>query len=165
MMGAFQSEATFPVQAPDLKPVCKSVMDEFLRRGYEVTGIPKSPGEWHISITKGGMFEAVLGMRTALNVEIRQKPEGVYAKAGIGIFGQQILPLLIARFVFWPVLLTQVWGIVSQSHLDKDALAVIERSLMANGATAAPGATTRCSRCGAALSPRAKFCSECGSPQ
>ena len=163
---------------PDLTPIANDVMEHFRLQGYEVAGERTANRGWHISIAKGTVFAAVLGMKTALNIELETTSTATLAKAGIGIFGRQVVPVLIARFVAWPVWLTQIWGLVQQAKLDDEALDAVERSLYAHstrvtpvpsGGTAAesgtggaPGADRFCTECGAPVPRAAKFCSECG---
>jgi hypothetical protein len=169
-----------PVTLPDLSPVAEDVMSYFRRQGFDVTGTKEVQG-WHISITKGAVFKAVLGMRTALNIELQPDEDGTMVKAGVGIFGRQVVPILVARFVFWPVWLTQIWGLVQQARLDDEALDYAERRLRTRatritpaeptpaGAAAdpaagepAPGGRRFCTACGALLPEEARFCSRCG---
>jgi|SRR4051812_16592981 len=176
----FSSTRFIPFTVADLTPVANDVMEHFRAQGYEVTGERTPKRGWHVSITKGTIFHAILGMKTALNIELETTATDTMAKAGIGIFGREVIPILVARFVFWPVWLTQIWGLVQQSRLDDEALDAVERSLRAhatrvtevhgNGAQttdgqtegAAAGQATFCTTCGARIPRGARFCSECG---
>lgn len=175
-MGVFQSEKYFPVRPKDLRPVSEDLMAHFLHQGFEVTGDETITGGWDISIHKGGLFKAVLGMKTALKISIEPSENGTVVRAGIGIFGQEVIPTLIMLYVFWPVLLVQLWGLVRQSQLDDEAINFVERSLSdhrTNEASDRPqpqkmsGNVERqfCTQCGAELYTRVKFCPECGKPQ
>jgi hypothetical protein len=178
-MGAFESVQSFPVVLPDLSPVAGEVVRHFQQQGYEVKAEPTITRGWDISISKGGTFKAVLGMKTALKVSLESVGPTTTAKAGIGIFGLQAIPTVISLLFFWPVLIPQIWGMVQTSKLDEEALRVIETSLRsyssgASGSMAAagPGAmsgTTAanpqgkfCTNCGTKLAAMAQFCSECG---
>jgi hypothetical protein len=79
--------------------------------------------------------------------------------------------------VFWPILVTQVWGAVQASKTDDEALRVIEEglALAAGGgmgagtggtvpiARAAGGGGGFCGACGAGHSG-GRFCTNCGAP-
>jgi hypothetical protein len=191
-MGTFKSSRFFPIVPPDLAPVGEEVMRDFRGRGFEVKGEQGLTGSWFISIHQGGTFKAVVGMKTALNIRIEPVQGGTQVEAGIGIFGQQVIPTLISSLVFWPVLITQVAGMVQSARLDDEALQVVEAALRryavpahpqppfaaapqfsapAAASPADPAAATVpvgtfpggfCSECGARLGPGAKFCSQCG---
>ena len=75
------------------------------------------------------MFKAVLGLKSALKVSLIPKDNAIAFEAGIGIFGQQAIPTIISMLFFWPVLITQIWGIVQQSKLDDKALEIAEEVL------------------------------------
>lgn len=99
--------------------VANRVMSAMRYEGYEVDGIKLPSGEWDISIKKGDLFRAVLGLQTALKVVISPAAPHVYVKAGVGIFGQQAIPTILTVCVWWPFAIPQIWGIIKQSKLDK----------------------------------------------
>ncbi len=160
-MSIFQAEKTFTVSCADLAPVGRAVMEHFRGQGFEVTGEQGITQSWHISLTKGNLFQAVLGMKTALNITIDPTAAGIHAKAGIGIFGQQAIPTVISMFFFWPVLIPQIWGLVQQHKLDEEAMTVIEQALQTHTAITSPSGTF-CTECGKPMPAQAKFCPECG---
>ena len=139
-MATFKSSRTFPYVVEDLAPVAQDVMRHFEQREFEVikTSIPS--GGVQVSISKGGTFKAIIGLRTALNIKIEPKGARTRAEAGVGIFGQQAIPSAITLLVFWPVILGQVWNMARQSKLDEEALRVVEQSLKAHSEIAT-GAT------------------------
>jgi hypothetical protein len=151
-------------------------MEHFRLQGYDVSGEATIDDGWHVSIAKGSMFAAVLGMRTALNVDLKASEHETLLKAGVGIFGRQVVPVLIARFIAWPVWLTQIWGLVQQARLDDEAIECAERSLLRHatrvsqvepqvepGAGGAPEGQF-CTSCGGRLPAGARFCPACGAP-
>lgn len=166
-MATFKSEKFIPTNMKDLSAVANTVKEYFESKGYTVSMEDNAMGCF-ISLNKGGMFKAVLGMKTALNIEIRTLTGGVAANAKVGIFGQQLVPSMISLFVAWPVLVTQITGLVSQSKLDDEALEVIEKSihsLEAGENVTVNSASAFCTSCGSALKPGSRFCSECGAKQ
>lgn len=169
-MSVFQSSKYFPFSVPDLSPVANGVMENFRLQGYEVKGEQTVTQGWHISIHKGNIFKSILGMKTALNIEPEPAGSGTVAKAGVGIFGLQAVPAAITLFLAWPVLLTQIWGLVQQTKLDDEALEFIERDLTSrwgkfNGSV--PQALENseggfCTQCGAGFQSACNFCPSCG---
>lgn len=169
-MGVFASTRNYTVKVADLSPVANNLLDYYKQQGYEVKGEKTITNGWHISISKGGIFKSVLGLKTALNIEIEPQGNLTTAKADVGIFGLQAIPSVVMMFVAWPVLLTQIWGLVKQSKLDEEALNVIGDSLLAitskvleeSSMIAASTDTRFCPQCGTKLLVQAKFCPECG---
>ena len=165
-MGVFQTSQTFPDIVADLGPVAHDIMAHFRARGFEVKGDSRISGAWDVSVTKSNVFRVVCGLRTALNIEIVPQNESVFAKAGIGVFGQQAIPTAITLLVFWPMIIPQIWGMVSQSHLDEEAMKVVEESLRKHSkdslseATKSPDAF--CMHCGSTTSASAAYCPSCG---
>src|SRR3989442_725827 len=100
-MGVFRSAKFFPISVPDLGAVAEDVTRHFAAQGYEVAKEHTIAGAWDISISKGGIFKSVLGMKTALKVEIERSGAGTQARAGIGIFGMQAIPAVITWFFAW----------------------------------------------------------------
>mgnify|MGYP003301652503 CR=1 FL=1 len=118
--------------------IANRIQEEFLNDGYEVAMDALSSGGYDISITKGGVFKAVLGMKTALKVTLLPQGSNIHFEAGVGIWGQQAIPTVISMLFFWPVLITQILGMVEQSKLDDKALDIakewmIENELLVNG--------------------------------
>lgn len=115
---------------PSLIPHISSVMaQEFRNDGYEVQVVDLPSGGKDVSITKGGLFKAIIGMKTALEITLVPKGNKIQFDAGVGLFGLQVIPAAIALFVTWPVLLTQMWGLIQQSKLDDKALDIAEREI------------------------------------
>lgn len=125
-MGLFKSTHLFYDVAACSDTVAKNLMTSMRYEGYEVDGVKLPSGDWDISIKKGNLFKAVLGMQTALKIVISPAAPHVYVKAGVGIFGQQVIPTILTLCVWWPFAITQIWGLVRQSKLDKIVLDMIQ---------------------------------------
>ena len=148
---------------PSLIPaIAEDISRQFETEGYSVKSENLISGGADISITKGGIFKAVTGMRTALKITLKANGSYISAYAGVGIFGQQVVPTIISMLVFWPVLLTQTWGVIRQSQLDDHAMDLIERAILRlappDPAPHTDGAF--CPECGKAAS--GNFCAFCG---
>jgi RNA polymerase subunit RPABC4/transcription elongation factor Spt4 len=166
-MGTFKSSKIINGSPALIPQAGRDVMNYFLAEGFDVKGDALISGGYDISVSKGNMFKAVLGMNTALKIIIRPQAGQIAIEAGVGIFGQQALPSIISMLVFWPILVTQIWGIVQQSKLDEKAIEIAEDSIARNrtGETFNPSASQNrkfCTNCGAANAEGAKFCGECG---
>lgn len=173
-MGVFHSERKFQTDCQNLELVAKDVESHFQAKGFEVQRQSTITGGWNVGVSKGNLFKAVLGMRTALNIEIERTGAFVAVKAGVGVLGQQAVPTAITWFIAWPVAFAQIWGLIQQSKLDEEAIEVAARSLAAHSSGAAGPAPAGaegapdgefCTACGKPLTPAAKFCPECGAKQ
>ena len=147
--------------------IANRIQEEFQNDGYEVSMDALSSGGYDISITKGGVFKAVLGMKTALKVTLLPQGNNIHFEAGIGIWGQQAIPTVISMFFFWPVLITQIWGMVEQSKLDDKALEIAQDVICRNNHVGSSHSDNNvggkfCTKCGASVPAEAKFCPECG---
>ena len=170
-MGTFNTHRIINADPSLIPAMADKIINYFSVEGYDVDLKPSEFGTYDISLTKGGVFRTVLGLRTALKVTIRPEAGRVSFDAGIGIFGQQLIPTAVMWFVAWPVIITQIWGMVKQSNLDDKALKLAESVVPAVGAAAptAPaqnpssGDTTFCPNCGGKHDAGMKFCPYCGS--
>lgn len=162
-MAAYSKKKLLQAHPSQIEAIAMAIKDDFEGDGYEVKIDSLISGGNDISITKGGLFKAVLGMRSALKVTLVPQTDGVLFEANVGIYGQQAIPAVISMFFFWPVLLTQIWGLIQQSALDDRALAVAEKSIE-DSPKAAPLANDYkfCTDCGTRVDKSAKFCPECG---
>ncbi len=140
-MATFRTEKKIDVQLDHegLRAVAADVADHFERQEYEVDSSQLEDKDgWLVSITRGGFFRTVLGQKTALNVSIWPVADGTNLDADIGLFRSQAVPTLITVLIFWPIILGQIWGLVKESEIDDQAVAVAEQSIRAHAK--APGA-------------------------
>ena len=153
-----------------LIPAIASRMESyFSSQGYSVQVQELYNGGRDISISKGGMFKAVLGMKTALKINLSPNSNGIFFDAGIGIFGLQLIPTLIMWYVAWPVLISQIWGIVKQAKLDDKALEIAEQVIGENRNNKPRLQSVElgvyCSYCGQKMPTGSNFCPFCGKKQ
>lgn len=173
-MGAFNTKTILNGNPSLIPAVAERICQVFAADGYEISRDNLMNGGADISVTKGGIFKAVLGMKTALKITLVPQNNAIGFEAGVGIFGQQAIPTFIMLFIAWPVLLTQIWGLIQQADLDDKALSVAKSVISENGgnsfnynyaapSSSAASATKFCTNCGAKLPIGARFCSNCGS--
>lgn len=128
-MGTFATKKILQGNPSLIPVIAEQIKTEFAAEQFEVQIDNLLSGGVDISISKGGLFKAVLGLKSALKVSLIPKDNAIAFEAGIGIFGQQAIPTIISMLFFWPVLITQIWGIVQQSKLDDKALEIAEEVL------------------------------------
>lgn len=162
-MGAFNTQKLLYGNTALIPEIASRLESSFAAEGFEVCNQPLINGGADISISKGGAFKAVLGMRSALKISLKPQNNGIAFDASVGIFGQQAVPTLIAWFYAWPVLITQIWGLVRQSKLDDKALAIAEEVISSSkNASDGSAAKSFCIGCGRELPEGAMFCPYCG---
>lgn len=140
-MATFRNEKTFDttLEQDGLKAVAADVAEHFEGQEYEVaTSSLEDKDGYMVSITRGGFFRTVLGQKTALNVSIWSAGGTTHVDADIGLFKSQAIPTVITVFIFWPVIVGQIWGLVKESKLDDEAVAVAERSIREYTSAAVP---------------------------
>lgn len=172
-MATFEKHLVLQGSPAAIGDIAEAIKTEFSAEGFEVEVYNMSTGGADISITKGNLFKAVLGMKSALKVTLSPQNGGIAFDASVGIFGQQLVPTIISWFYLWPVLITQIWGLVKQSKLDDKALEIAQRVLhtATYSAPAIPDFTQKassgkyCPNCGTAIESGAKFCPNCGTKQ
>lgn len=183
-MGTFNTKTVLNGNPSLIPAIAERVCQEFAADGYEIKREDLISGGADISVAKGNMFKAALGMKTALKITLIPLNNGISFEAGVGIFGQQAIPTIITWFFAWPVLITQIWGLVQQSKLDDKALAAAQSVIRENGGSPnygssygtvpppVPGSSTFadavtskfCTNCGTKAAGNARFCPNCGSP-
>lgn len=161
---SFSSKKTFFADPSLIPAAADEVCRHFVHEGYDIKRDELITGGVDISIAKGSVFKAILGMKTALKITIRPDISCIIAEAGVGIFGQQAVPTIISTLFFWPVIITQTWGLIQQSKLDDHAMELLENALRSleadNTQPAIKTGGSFCPECGAAAT--GNFCSSCG---
>jgi len=145
--------------------IAHSIQAEFQNDGFEVVIDALSSGGYDISITKGGTFKAIMGMKTALKVTLLPNGNTISFEAGVGIWGQQAIPTVISMLLVWPVLITQIWGIINQAKLDDRALEIANDVIAKNNyshVNVSSSGVKFCTSCGTQNGNSAKFCCGCG---
>ena len=163
---AFGSKRLFNSPPALIPPLAEALERQLVAEGYEVKTESIVTGGMQVSLSKGGMFKKVAGLKTALNVKITPSDNAILVDASIGIFGQQLLPSAITLLVFWPMIIPQIWGLVQQSQLDDHVMSIVTQILgelrdTANGASQNVSNGLFCPSCGARVGG-GKFCQECG---
>ena len=173
-MAAFKTrKVIFDIGPVDIDKVISDVKQAFEVKGYTVESESLANGGAHISLTNSNIFKMVLGLKTALNVELEPQHENWQINAEVGIFGQQAIPTMIMLFVAWPVLITQIAGLIKQAKLDDEVVQEIEDSLKRNKRRQDSIASKNdnvfpdktglfCPQCGAKTDSTSKFCAQCG---
>lgn len=163
-MSTYSKKKLLAAHPSQIDAIAEAIKTDFVRDGFEVNVDTLMSGGKDISITKGNLFKAVLGMRSALKVSLVPQIDGILFDANVGIYGQQAIPTVISMLFFWPVLITQIWGLVEQASLDDRALALAEQAVASRPTSAMPqnGCYRFCTSCGARLDESSKFCSNCG---
>ena len=170
-MATYSKKKLLAASSTQIPEIAEAIRQDFEVDGFEVNIDNLLSGGRDISITKGNVFKAILGMRSALKITLTPQSGGVFFDANVGIYGQQAIPTVISMLFFWPVLITQIWGLVEQSKLDDRALALAEQTI-AGGTTSSAstssfttsftGTHKFCTNCGNKIDGTSKFCPECG---
>ena len=167
-MGTFSTKKILYGSTSLIPTIANRIQEEFKNEGYDVVMDALSSGGYDISISKGGIFKAILGMKTALKVTLLPQDDSINFEAGVGIWGQQAIPSIISMFFLGPVMLTQIWGLAQQAKLDDKALDIARDVIYTSGNKVADVITNAgakfCTSCGTKNVEMAKFCCGCGRP-
>ena len=167
-MGTFSTKKILYGSTSLIPTIANRIQEEFQNEDYEVSMEALSSGGYDISISKGGIFKAILGMKTALKVTLLPQGDSINFEAGVGIWGQQAIPSIISMFFLGPVMLTQIWGLAQQAKLDDKALDIARDVIyMSNNKTASVTSSNGnkfCTSCGTKNIETAKYCCGCGRP-
>lgn len=165
-MGIFNSSKIIATELKDLSPVLSDVKEHFEKEGFEVETKETETGGI-ISITKGDLFKAVMGLKSALNTTLTVQEGSVLVEAKIGAFGGKVIAAAGAVLATGILGVTAGVGLYNQSQLDEEMIAEIEKSIYKHASTnigsASPVRQGKfCTHCGAAVQEDALFCQKCG---
>ena len=126
---AFSSSKIFWASADYIPVVVEDLCETLKVEGYEVVSQKLVSGDEEISISKGGFFRSISGMKTALKITLTGLGDRFRVDCKVGIFGQQAVPTIISMLFCWPVMITQIWGLVRQSKLDDHILDLVDEAI------------------------------------
>ena len=162
-MGTFNTKEILSAPSTLIPTMADEVATHFSNQGYEVASDKLSSGGYDISISKGGMFKAVLGVKSALKISLLPQGNSIVFNASVGVFGKHVVPTLLMLYVGWPLFITQLWGLIKQSQLDDEALAVAKRVIDEAGVKGSAGSGVKfCTSCGTQNDLSANYCCDCG---
>jgi hypothetical protein len=131
-MGIFKTSKMLYGNPGLTRTIADEIASAFRSDGYDVDYVVSSNGWREISITKGGLFKRCLGMRTAMKVILYPYNGNIKFETEPGIFGNQVIPVILVASGLWIVLIPQIWGLIRQSKLDDKALEIAERIVYAS---------------------------------
>lgn len=131
-MGIFKSSKVLYGNSDLISTIAHEIACVFRLDGYDVDSVISSNGWREITITKGGLFKRCLGMRTAMKVILYPYNGNIKFETEPGIFGNQVIPVILVASGLWIVLIPQIWGLIRQSKLDDKALEIAERIVYAS---------------------------------
>lgn len=131
-MGIFKSSKVLYGNSDLISTIAHEIECAFRLDGYDVDSVISSNGWREITITKGGLFKRCLGMRTAMKVILYPYNGNIKFETVPGIFGNQVIPVILVASGLWIVLIPQIWGLIRQSKLDDKALEIAERIVYAS---------------------------------
>lgn len=131
-MGIFKISKILYGNSELIPTIALEIEASFRSDGYEVCIENTSNGGKEISVTKGGLFRRVFGIRTALKVRLSPCDGSIWFKTDVGLFGNQVIPTVLVLSGWWIILVPQIWGLVHQVKLDDKALEIAERIVYAS---------------------------------
>lgn len=163
-MGTFNTKEILTCSPSLIPSITEALVAHFRDKGFEVTTESLGNGGCDVSIHKGNIFKSILGMKTALKITLNPQGSTIIFDAGVGIFGKQLIPTFIMWYVAWPVLLTQIWGLVQQSKLDDEALEIARSVIATSSRPEVPMQIQPklCTECGLTNDDNAIYCCRCG---
>ena len=126
---AFKSTKLFNVPFKYASGIANELMKELEPDGYTVRRDDMASGDIIVSITRGGFFRMIVGLKTALKCAFSKATEGFRVEVKVGLFETQAVPTTIMLVAFWPLIVTQIVGIVKSQKLDKRIFETIDRSI------------------------------------
>ena len=82
-MGVFNTKAVLRADTKLIPIISSRIIEEFKADGYEVFSNVLNDGSIDISLSKGDYFKAILGMDTALKVNLQPQDKSILFNAGI----------------------------------------------------------------------------------
>ena len=168
-MAIFNEKRTIYGHIDNIEYVLNDVKLYFEAKKFEVH-VESNLDSGFISITKGGIFKSVTGLKVALNTSLKIQNDNVFVESKIGAFGSKVAVLLVGVYVIaWPLAVSAALGMILQTNLNKEMMEQIAKSIyfhsnksISNTSRTYIEENRTCTGCGCILPSNADYCSECG---
>lgn len=168
-MSVFNEKKIVYGYVDNIEDVLNDVKTYFESKKFEVH-IENDQNTGFISITKGGIFKTVTGLKVALNTSLKKQTDSIFVESKLGAFGSKVAVLLVGVYVIaWPLAVSAALGMIMQTNLNKEMMEQIEKAVYMHSkhSISEPQKTISvekktCSECGYVLPLDAVFCPECG---
>ena len=162
-MGTFKTENLLNGNKGLIPAISKEIEKKFKSDGYKVDIANLIGGGKNISIAKCGFFRSVLGLKTAMKVNLIPHNDRIMMSTGVGIFGLQAIPSFITLFFAWPVIFTQICGVIQQKKLVEKVIGVVKNFILVNDVISHESKDwIYCPADGSKLPAGTQFCPHCG---
>ena len=134
---AFQSSRDYKVSFSHVRGISNEVLEALESEGYSVhreelaasASGNRGRGDIILSVTKGGFFKMVAGLKTALKCTFSETEQGFRLTQKIGLFETQAVPTTIMLVAFWPLIVTQIVGLIKSKKLDSHIFELVDLSI------------------------------------
>lgn len=159
-MSAFSITKTFHTTSSFIPFAIEKIQEAFcIEDGYSLQRKEGTLNKTIVEISKGNWFGNALGLGQYLEISFSKEGEDIQVHAKGDILKKQALPSFLSGFVFRPILIPQVIGLVRQARFDDAAMAVIESAYQAY----LLDTVSYCPHCGRRIIGNPGRCPGCGS--
>lgn len=157
-MSTFTTSKTFKVSPSFIPYAVNALKDVFEAKGFDFEKKPGTANKTIIEVTKGNLVKQVVGLKQGLEITFEQDGCDIIVTAKGIVVKNQLVATTLTLLAWWVIIIPQIIGLIKQSKLDKEAIAVIENAY----ASYESESPTFCTHCGAKVSAGTTICPHCG---
>lgn len=158
-MGTFTSTKSFKANPEFIPFVTRKIKEDFESKGFEFVTTSASMNRTVFKVVKSNLVRNITGLKQGLEVTINRNGENIDIEAKGTVVRDQALASVISLLVTWPVLITQVIGLINQSKLDTRVITVADTAYLEYKASESK---EFCPHCGSLVEKGSSFCNHCG---
>lgn len=157
-MSTFTTTRNFEATPAFIPFAIERIRENLSGEGFEFQKKEGAFGKTVIEVTKGNLVKQIVGLRQGLEISFRPEGNRIDVTAKGIVLKNQVIAGALSYFVFWPVLISQVIGLIKQSRLDDRTMEIIADAHR-NFVRQRP---SFCPHCGSRVLGEAVHCPTCG---
>lgn len=157
-MSTFTSCKSYDASATFIPFAATRIRESFSADGFEINQKPGACNKTVLEVTKSNLFKSAVGLRQGLEITLENEGGRISVKVRGTVLKNQLIASTLSFFLFWPVIIPQIIGLINQSGLDDKAIGVIDAAYD----TFANEHPTFCTKCGGQITGNPSCCPHCG---
>lgn len=157
VMSTFTSCKSYDASATFIPFATTRIREFFSADGFEINQKAGACNKTVLEVTKSNLFKSAVGLKQGLEITFENEGGRIAVEVRGTVLKNQLVATTLSFFLFWPVIIPQIIGMIKQSGLDDKAIGVIDEAYD----TFSSDHPTYCTNCGRRITGNPSHCPHC----